>query len=130
MALNMFNAFHQEEIKRQSEMGDGYRFLIFKPFEEMPFEELNNELKYFSLSVRRQDGGRYPPKTIYDIMTMLNFHLNNDRNKTVNIFTSDTFKESVRAMNTLMKEPAEAGVKQRDLKGEVLGIKTCEFKLG
>ena len=57
VALNMFNAFHQEEIKRQSEMGDGYRLLVYEPFEKMSFEELNNELKYFSLSVRRRDGG-------------------------------------------------------------------------
>ena len=46
-------------------------------------------------------------------MTMLNFHLNNDRNKTVNIFTSDIFKESVRAMNIAMKESSEVGLVSR-----------------
>jgi len=108
--LKMFNAFQQEQIRKQSENADFGRNLVYKPIEEMDFEELNYELKYFFLSVRRQDGERYPPKTIYDIMTMLNYYLNNDLEKKVNLFSDDRFKETIKAMNTSMKESSEAGL--------------------
>ena len=43
----MFSAFQQEQIRKQSENEDFDRDLVYKPIEEMEFEELNNELKYF-----------------------------------------------------------------------------------
>jgi len=107
--LNMFKAFEEEELRKQS-ANECERLLVYKNIEEMTLTELNNELKYFFLSVRRQDGERYPPKTIYDIMTMLNFYLNNDLKKKINMFQDDIFKESVKAMNTAMKESARCGL--------------------
>ena len=125
--LKMFSAFQQEQIRKQSENEDFDRDLVYKPIEEMEFEELNYELKYFFLSVRRQDGERYPPKTIYDIMTMLNYYLNNDLGKTVNMFTDDRFKESLKAMNTSMKESSEAGLVSGIQKSSPISIEDEEI---
>lgn len=109
-ALNMFKSFQEDSIKRQSEEGgENGRTIVYKTLSEMNFEELNYELKYFFLSLRRMDGNRYPPKSIYDIMTMINFHLNNDLKHQVNLFTDSRFNDSIKSMNTAMKESAEAG---------------------
>ena len=68
-ALNVLKEWQNETLN------DPTRLHMYGEIETSPASTINNELTYFIFEVRKKDGSRYPPKTLYDLICMINYYL-------------------------------------------------------
>ena len=68
-------------------------------------------LQKFVFEVRKQNGNKYPAKTLYDIFSMLNYYVQNYLGHSYSLFKSrDEFLLSRKCLETAMKETSASGV--------------------
>lgn len=103
-ALNVLKEWQNETLNDES------RLHMYGDIETSPASTINNELKHFILEVRKKDGSRYPPKTLYDLIVMLNYYLMKEVGRDINLMKDKEFLETRMSMNTSMTESADEGL--------------------
>ena len=83
---------------------------MYGDIETSPASTINNELKHFICEVRKKNGSRYPAKTLYDLIVMLNYYLTKEVRRDLNIMKDKEFLETRMALNAAMSESADTGL--------------------
>ena len=99
-ALNILKEWQNETLNGES------RLHMYGDIETSPASTINNELKHFICEVRKKNGSRYPPKTLYDLIVMLNYYLTKEVRRDLNIMKDREFLETRMALNAAMSESA------------------------
>ena len=92
-ALNVLKEWQNETLNDES------RLHMYGEIETFPASTINYELKTFLCEVRKKDGSRYPPKTLYDLIVMLNYYLTKEVRRGLNIMKDKEFLETRMATN-------------------------------
>ena len=103
-AVQLFQSWHQEWKCRL----DG-TLKVYKALDEMERFDLNESLKIFLPEVRRVYGRIYPPKTLKEIVAMLQHYCINTLKKKWSIFMDKEFQESREALDAEMRISAREG---------------------
>ena len=103
-ALNLLKEWQNETIN------DETRLHMYQEIETAAAPNINNELMHFILEVRKKDKTRYPPKTLYDIIVMINYYLMKDVGRKMNIMKDIEFVDTRKALNAAMAESADMGL--------------------
>lgn len=103
-AMNLLKDWQNETIN------DETRLHMYQEIETAAASNINNELKHFILEVRKKDRTRYPPKTLYDIIVMINYYLMKDVGREMNIMKDIEFVDTRKALNAAMTESADTGL--------------------
>ena len=103
-ALNLLKEWQNETIN------DETRLHMYQEIETAAAPNINNELMHFILEVRKKDKTRYPPKTLYDIIVMINSYLMKDVGRKMNIMKDIEFVDTRKALNAAMAESADMGL--------------------
>ena len=64
---------------------------VYKSNEEMNKSDLNFLLKRFVFEIRRKDGKKYPPRSLYDLFSMINYHFTTTLKKNWSLFKDSDF---------------------------------------
>ena len=83
---------------------------VYKDIDEMNESDLNFCLKKFVFEVRKQNGERHPPRSLYDLFAMINYYLQTNLGRKYSLHSSIEFLESRKCLNTAMKETEELGI--------------------
>ena len=75
----------------------------------MEKEELDNCLRKFHMSARKQDGSYYNKATLTSIRATIDRHLRNEPNKPFLIIGDSEFTEANNALNSLLKSLSKSG---------------------
>ena len=103
-ALNILKEWQNETLNDES------RLHMYGDMETSPALTINNELKHFICEIRKKNGSRYPPKTLYDLIVMLNYYLTKEVRRDLNIMKDKEFLETRMALNAAMSESADTSL--------------------
>ena len=84
-------------------------YLVLNDLEDMPISDLNYALQFFMRDARKQDGSKYPPRTLKEIVAALQHYLNYTLKKKLSIFNDSEFAETREALDAEMKLSAAEG---------------------
>jgi hypothetical protein len=82
---------------------------VLKPLKDMTVSDINHCLKYWIPSLRKEDGSKYPPRTMKEIIALFQHYLNKVMKMGVSIFTDPGFEESRQILDAAMKKSAREG---------------------
>ncbi|XP_028418023.1 uncharacterized protein LOC114542762 [Dendronephthya gigantea] len=91
----------------------------------MSDDELNRTLACFICEVRKSDGSKYPPNTLYGIIAAIQ-HFLKGKGKQVRLLNDDKFEYLRNALDAVMKESASAGLGLTRKQGEVITLREEE----
>ena len=104
---------------------------VLKDIAEMDAYDLNFCLQKFVFEVRKQNGDKYPAKTLYDIFSMLNYYVQNYLGHSYSLFKSDEFLLSRKCLETATKETSASAwcyIWGKQIKGYLIAGR--EYSLG
>jgi hypothetical protein len=78
--------------------------------EQLSDNELDICLQYFIPSVRKLDGSPYPPRTVKEMVALVQHYYNVELGRRFSIFTDTAFQESRRVLDAMMKKLARDGL--------------------
>ena len=84
---------------------------VFKKLDDMTKGELDSQLKHFIFEVRKENGERYPSSSLRDLFQGIGYHMNQNLNKCVKIFSDQEFTNSRNALDAAMKSATKDGIK-------------------
>lgn len=114
-AVKLFKEWHSEWKMRI----DG-ELKTYDDLEEMSEENLCYTLKFFIADVRKENGNKYPPKTLKSIYYLIQHYLQYECKKNFSLFTSDVFKSAREVLDAEMRLSAlEGNVKETKKAGEI-----------
>ena len=99
--------------------------IIENCIEMMSDDELNRTLACLICEIRKTDGSKYPPNTLYGIIAAIQ-HFLKDKAKQVRLLNDDKFGYLRNALDAVMKENASAGVGLTRKQGEVITLREEE----
>ena len=99
--------------------------VIENSVELMSDDELNQTLACFICEIRKTDGSKYPPNTLYGIIAAIQ-HFLKGKGKQVRLLNDDKFAYLRNALDAVMKENASAGVGLTRKQGEVITLREEE----
>ena len=82
---------------------------VLKDLSEFTKGDLDYALRYFFCDVRKQTGDRYPPQTLKDICSGIQFYFNNSLGWTISIFNDKDFATCRKSLDAQMKLSARMG---------------------
>ena len=95
----------------------------------MSDDELNRTLARFICEIRKADGSKYPPNTLYGIIAAIQ-HFLKGKGKQVRLLNDDKFEYLRSALDAVMKENASAGVGLKRKQDEIITLREEEKTLG
>ena len=93
---------------------------VLKDLDEITIEELDYCLRYFWCDVRKESRQHYPPQTLKDLCTGIQYFFNNTLNKNISIFKDNEFRLSRKSLDSQMKVAASEGLVQPKKKAVVI----------
>lgn len=93
-----------------------------KDLASLESKELNEMLVYFIPSVRKVDGKQYPPRTLKEIVALIQHHFNYALNRNISIFNDPEFEDCRRILDATMKESAMNGNVRPVRRAEVVTV--------
>lgn len=105
-AMKVFDEWHRNRIANLT-IND---LNVYKSNEEMDKSDLNFLLKRFFFEIRRKDGKKYPPRSLYDLFSMINYHFTKTLKKNWSLFKDSDFNETRQCLSAAMKETASEGI--------------------
>lgn len=119
-AVKTFREWHQfhltQTITEEGELN------VYKDIDEMDVSDLNFCLKKFVFEVRKQNGERYPPRSLYDLFAMLNYYLQTNLGRKYSLHSSVDFLEARRCLDAAMKETEEMGILSGNNKSKPISL--------
>ena len=83
---------------------------VLKDIEEFDKSDLNYCLKYFVVEIRNQKGDDYPPRTLKEIVAMVQHYFQNSLKQDWSIFNDKEFHETRIVLDAKMRRLAEKGM--------------------
>lgn len=83
---------------------------VLKDVNEFSTDDLNYCLKYFYCDVRKQNGERYPPQSLKEMVASIQYFFNNSLKWNISLFTDDEFRTSREVLDAQMKLSARLGL--------------------
>ena len=99
--------------------------VIESSIEMMSDDELNRTLASFICEIRKTDGSKYPPNTLYGIIAAIQ-HFLKGKGKQVRLLNDDKFEYLRNALDAVMMENASAGVGLTRKQGEIITLREEE----
>lgn len=93
---------------------------VLKEVEEFTTEELDYCLRYFWCDARKENKQRYPPQTLKDLCTGIQYFFNNTFDRNISIFKDKEFKSSRKSLDSQMKQAANEGLVKPKRKAVVI----------
>lgn len=82
---------------------------VYDPIEDMSASNLDYCLQYFIADVRKENGSKYPPRTLKEIYAMIQHYCNNELNKNWSFFNDVLFVNARKALDAEMRLSAREG---------------------
>lgn len=101
--VRLFKLWHTEWKMREDMLK------VYDDLEYMGASDLSYCLKYFIADVRKQNGSKYPPKTLKGIFAMIQHYMNYDCGKNWSFFKDDEFKDARNQLDAEMRLSAIEG---------------------
>ncbi len=120
-AMKLFCGWRKEMLTR----GEGTVELLdltAKPLENISSSELNFLLQYFIPSARKEGGEKYPPRTLKEIIALIQHYFNMDLNRQISIFCDGEFAETRLILDATMKKLAEEGLVKPKKRANVITV--------
>jgi hypothetical protein len=95
--------------------------LISSDLVHLPDKQLQTALARFIVEVRKVDGSPYPPKTVRQLILLLQMHLNN-HHRPVHLLSDPKFSSLQNVVDRLMKKRAEEGLGLQTRRAEVISV--------
>lgn len=110
-ASNLFEKWRVQRNTRISKREFEYQSLSVIPYrlESLNDDELNYCISRFVYEVKKLDGTDFPPKTIRQLVLLLQMYLD-EHGKSVKLLSDPAYKELQNSVDKLMKERAEKGL--------------------
>ncbi|XP_028407815.1 uncharacterized protein LOC114530389 [Dendronephthya gigantea] len=131
-AVTLFENWREQrniKVRRVNERsvddGDCGLEVIENSVDVMSDDELNRTLACFICEVRKSDGSKYPPNTLYGIIAAIQ-HFLKGKGKQVRLLNDDKFEYLRNALDAVMKESASAGLGLTRKQGEVITLREEE----
>jgi hypothetical protein len=83
---------------------------VLKDLEDFDKSDLNYCLKYFVVEIRNQKGDFYPPRTLKEIIAMIQHYFQNSLMRDWSIFNDKEFQETRNILDAQMKRLASKGI--------------------
>ena len=95
--------------------------VVHADLDTMPEEDLNKVLSQFIGEVRKEDGGRYPGKTLYEIISSLQkyFEL---KGRKVNFFSDGMYEKLTKSLDVEMKISAQHNLGLKPKQADVISV--------
>lgn len=104
-AITILRNWHKEWKERL----DGVN-KVFKDIEEWTDNELNYCLRVFICEVRKVNGELYPPRSLKNLVAMIQWWFNNTLSRPISIFMDKAFHEARSVLDSQMKKGAALGM--------------------
>jgi hypothetical protein len=82
---------------------------IYDDIDYMSASDMNYAMQYFIADVRKKDGSKFPPRTLKEIVAMLQHYCNNNLKRPWSFFKDSEFAEFRRVLDAEMKLSAREG---------------------
>ena len=117
-AVRVFRDWHKwkndQNILSEAELS------VFDDIDEMSKGDLNFLLQKFVFEVRKKSNESYPPKTLYDLFAMINYHVQNNLKRPWSLFKDIDFQESRKCLEAAMRDAAERGLTSGNNRAEAI----------
>lgn len=120
-AISLLRSWHSEWKVR---LDDGLK--VFKDLENWTDSELNLCLRFFLSEVRKTNGEEYPPRTLKNLVAMIQWWFNNRLNRQMSIFNDKAFHDARRVLDCRMKKAAAKGLLKTKKKAVSISIEDEE----
>ena len=102
--VRLFKMWHSEWKVRDDGM-----LKIYDDLEYMSVSDLSYCLKYFIADARKQDGSKYPPKSLKEIFAMIQHYMNYDCKRNWSFFKDPEFSDARNQLDAEMRLSAVEG---------------------
>lgn len=107
-AMNLFRTWKENRVQLQMQ-GRLSGLAVIKPVEELTKNEINELLQFFVFEVRKENGERYPPGTLKNLVAMIQHFYVYSMKRQMSIWTDSEFASSRQALDAAMRETAKSG---------------------
>lgn len=107
-AINLFRTWKESRVQLQMQ-GHLSGLAVIKPIEDLTKVEINHLLQFFVFEVRKENGQKYPPGTLKNIVSMIQHYYVYTLRSPMSIWTDGEFASTRQALDAAMRETAKDG---------------------